>query len=141
MTEQRKAGFIPFFRGERGIEFLFMISSDARFGGDRPMISKGGIDGSETEIEAAIREAKEELGLKETNLKSRNFKEVWYQKTKGLIVTYSMKIFIGEVKSKTDFSIPHYETEKTIWMTPEEFYRLGRQSHAIIVRTAVKNLP
>lgn len=140
MNELRKAGFIPFFKGERGIEFLFMVSSDANFGGDKPMISKGGVDGNETEIEAAIREAQEELGLKESNLKNRNFKEVWSQKTEGLTATYSMKIFIGEVKSKTDFSIPHYETEKTVWMTAEEFYRDGRQSHAIIVRAAAKNV-
>ena len=54
-----RAGLIPFIRSERGIEYLMMIASDPKFGGPRPMISKGKIEDGETQKQAALREAEE----------------------------------------------------------------------------------
>jgi 8-oxo-dGTP pyrophosphatase MutT (NUDIX family) len=140
MTKLSKAGLIPYFVNPDGsVEFLFMVSSDPAYGGDKPMVSKGGIDEGETEAIAAIREAVEELGLKEENLVG-DIKPVWFQNTSGMTEDYNMTIFVGEVKSKTDFLIPHYETSHTVWMTAKQFYKKGRSSHAGIISTAVNFL-
>ena len=57
-----KAGVIPYFvRPDGKVIMQFMVSSDAKYGGAAPQISKGNIDPGENVKDAAIREAHEEL--------------------------------------------------------------------------------
>lgn len=123
----RKAGIIPFIRTEKGIEMLFVRSSDPDFGGPDPMIAKGHVDKGETPEQAAIREGGEEAGLKQSNFAGRPFL-VQDQEIRGMTSTYLMRILAVEVKSKDDFGPFHYETAETMWMTGEEYEHRGRRS-------------
>lgn len=125
MGKKRKAGFIPYFFDETigKFKYLMMVSSDARFGGDKPMVSKGGQDPGETDEETALREAEEELGLVRSNLH-----EYWHL-CKSPYKNYKLSIFAGKVKDISNFTKPCYETEYTLWMTAEEFLKEGREDH------------
>lgn len=125
MSKKRKAGLIPYkFDDAIGkFKYLMMISSDAAYGGDKPMVSKGGQDPGETDQETALREAEEELGLVRSNL--LNCFDVGRSSSKN----YKLSIFAGEVKDVSNFTEPCYETAYTQWMTAEEFYETGRKDH------------
>lgn len=131
MTKVTKAGFLPYMMGTEEPIFMFMISSDPYYGGDKPMISKGEIDGNESYPTAALREAHEELGLKESNLLSCEIG--WEGKVVGLCNSYGMIIYTGQVNNYHDFDTPHFETERTVWLTLDEFKEQGRESHIPIV--------
>jgi 8-oxo-dGTP pyrophosphatase MutT (NUDIX family) len=128
-----KAGVLPYFRNGDKVEFLFMKSSNPEFGGPDFAISKGHIDAGEHPAQAALREGAEELGLKWSNIIPRTSKVGWIGKITGLTSTYVMTIFTFQVKSKTDFNTPHYETGETKWMTAEEFSKIGRSNQKHIV--------
>lgn len=128
MSPIKKAGIIPYIRTDRGVEMLFMVSSDAKFGGPGPMIGKGFIDSGETPEQAAVREGREELGLKVSNFVS-NPTLVKDSSIQGLCGDpYTMRIFAVEVKNKDDFDVPHYETDHTVWLTGREYYEIGRKN-------------
>lgn len=123
-----RAGMIPFYVDSNNkIKMKFMVPSDQTFGGGDPQFAKGRIEKGESPEEAAIREAGEELGLKEENVE-------WFLEM-GVVLgrTY---MYICEVKDKDDFDDPHYETESTHWMTLEEFEERGRELHRPIIREA-----
>lgn len=134
-----KAGIIPFIRTERGIEMLFMRSSDPDFGGPDPMISKGHIDHGETPEQAAVREGHEELGLRQSNFAGRPFL-VADQQIKGLTAEYVMRIMAVEVKNKDDFDQPYFETAETMWLTGEEYAQQGRKSQLGFVQALLSKL-
>jgi len=134
MSKKKKiyrAGVIPFFIDPTTsqIYMLFMEPSDAKYGGAAPQIGKGKLEPGETPIEAGFREAKEELGLFGANVV-----EQW-NLGKFLGRTY---IFIAKIKDKNQFGKPHFETKKTIWMTPEEFQQKGRSLHRPVVAAATR---
>ena len=59
-----RAGTIPYHIDESStIRMLFMKPSDSTFGGDAYQIGKGRVEDGEDHRSAALREAKEELGL------------------------------------------------------------------------------
>lgn len=122
-----KAGVIPYIRTDRGVEMLFMVTSDAKYGGPDPMIGKGYIDPGETPEQAALREGHEELGLKHSNFVGNPF-IVKDSEIQGLDDSYGMRVMAVEVKSKEDFDVPHYETEYTVWLTAAEYYERGRKN-------------
>ena len=134
-----KAGLIPYVVEDRLIKMLFMVSSDARFGGPDPMISKGNIDPGETPEQAAIREAEEELGLQLSNLIEHPFL-ISSEKIAGMNDEYVMNIYACQVKDKNTFSTPHYETAYTLWLTLEEFHQIGRTLHQPIVRKTIREI-
>lgn len=136
----KKAGFLPYVIEDGKPVFMFMLSSDPKFGGGLPAIAKGEIDGDESPKEAGMREAEEELGLKRSNLKLSTVKEVWRGEITGLLITYTMVIYAGEVKNRKDFGTPHYETESVHWMTKEEFGAEGRPSQQHIVDAAFSKI-
>ena len=135
-----KAGFIPYIKEDEQVKFMFMISSDAKYGGSLPMISKGHIDPGETPQEAAIREAEEELGLIKSNLKAKTIAEGWRGIIKGNRDKYGMVIYFGEVKDKFAFGTPEHETKSVVWMTEKEFLASGRETHKNIVSEIAKKV-
>lgn len=123
-----RAGMIPFFVNKDNIiEMKFMVPSDQRFGTSNPQFAKGRIEKNEIHEEAAIREAKEELGLREDNVKWFNYLGTFLGRT---------HMYICEVESKENFDEPHYETESTHWMTLEDFEERGRELHRPVIREA-----
>src|SRR5271168_1519775 len=95
-----KAGFIPYVYEDGKPLFYFMTPSDATFGGDQPSIAKGHIDKGESVLDAAYREASEELGLKAENIIHSTVVLAWKGKVEGRKSSYTMTVYIGEVKKK-----------------------------------------
>jgi 8-oxo-dGTP pyrophosphatase MutT (NUDIX family) len=121
-----RAGLIPYWIDTNNkIYMLFMKPSNPDFGGPDFQISKGKIESGYSELETAIKEAKEELGLRIDNIKSQ-----------PIFVGNFMKgicIYAVEVYSKDDFDEPEYETSETKWMTLDEFKQYGRKLHLYAV--------
>lgn len=129
-----KAGFIPYIFENGKPVFMFMTPSDPAYGGTRPGIAKGHIDAGEKTLDAAIREAGEELGLKQSCIMWETVQCVY----SGLPSSYPyhLTVFIGEVTSKTDFNAPDYETGSVHWLTVEEFSKVGRTDQTFITKKA-----
>jgi 8-oxo-dGTP pyrophosphatase MutT (NUDIX family) len=132
-----KAGIIPFYRRPDGSVIMnFMVSSDARYGGAAPQLSKGNIDPGESVIDAAFREGYEELGLLESNVVANSLRTVREGLFELKSTSYDMTIFLVEVIDAGAFADPHYETAYTVWFTREQFAKYGRKQHREIVDMA-----
>lgn len=127
--KRARAGLIPYTRNERGeLIYLMMVASDPLFGGPKPMISKGKIEDGEMPMETALREAQEELGLLESNLKG-DIKLVAEEQVRLRSGTYFLSVYAVEVNNRRDFGMWEDETEFTQWMTLAEFKEYGRKDH------------
>ena len=140
-TAGAKAGILPYFiEADDSISYLFMTSSDPDFGGPDPMVSKGHVDIGESVEQAAVREGKEELGLRVSNIVANSLKEGWVGELGGMTSHYKMHIYTCQVKDKTSFDEPHYETKETNWFSFEEAMRKVRRSHRDIVKSIHEKL-
>lgn len=133
-----KSGMIPVYKDGKEIKYLFMISSDANYGGSKPMVSKGGVEEGESDKDSAIREAEEELGLVASNLKSKLIQIYSKEVINWLDEKYTLTMFIASIKDPNNFVTPHYETKETVWYTLDEFRKHGRKDHIEIVEAAEK---
>lgn len=122
--KDKRAGIIPYTVTDGNLEMYFMVPSDPRYGGSAPQIAKGGVDEGETEVETAIREGEEELGLRRSNCTDKPVLVGIH----GNITVYAV-----EVRSQDAFDDPHYETGETLWLTPDEFQTYGRKDQRAIV--------
>lgn len=136
---KHKAGLVPYYRKNGEVYMMFMVSSNADFGGSFPQIAKGNIDPGEEIAVAAVREAQEELGLNKNNMVLNTLALAWENTITGLIEDYRMSIFCVEVFDPNNFRQPGRETKNTVWMTASEFSTKGRSSHQNIVK-AVEQL-
>lgn len=136
---RRVAGVIPYMFHDEDVKMLFMVSSDPAYGGDRPAVSKGGVDPDEDLLTAALREGNEELGLHSRNFAGSPFL-VDTAQIEGMQSTYPMTVYAVEVADSDDFDHPHYETEYTTWMTLDEFRSEGRRSHVAFVEKLANKL-
>ena len=131
--KRARAGLIPFRRAKDGtLKYLMMVSSDPKFGGPRPMISKGKIEDGEGTLEAAIREAEEELGYKQRN-KRGEYIEVFDGRQELYSGAYHLTVYGVEIQDKYDFDKWCDETEFTTWMTLDSFRVKGRKDHVKFV--------
>ncbi len=135
-----KAGFIPYIYEDDIPLFLFMVPSNAKFGGTMPQIAKGRVDKGETVIEAAYRETKEELGLRMSNIKHSTVKLVWKGKFEGKKESFIFSVYMCEVKNKDDFKKHDNETQSTHWLTAKEFAKQGKPTQVRIVQAASRLL-
>lgn len=127
--KRARAGLIPFHRDSLGTpHFLMMVSSDPKFGGSKPMISKGKIEVGETPLAAAIREAEEELGFEQRNARG-SYIELFDGRIELFSGAYHLTVFGVEVQDRTDFGKWCDETLYTEWFTAEEFRQNGRRDH------------
>jgi 8-oxo-dGTP pyrophosphatase MutT (NUDIX family) len=133
-----KAGIIPYRHDGRELRMMFMISSDPKYGGPLPQISKGYVDPTDKSSKhAAIREGEEELGLKLDNTTYQE--QSVYNVLKGTIQDekeYTFALYAVEVKDEFDFNQPHFETGAVVWMTAEQFMNGGREAHKELVKQA-----
>lgn len=132
--KRARAGLIPFIRSEDGVlQYLMMVSSDPKFGGPRPMISKGKIEKEDgTPLEAAIREAEEELGFKRRNSRGE-YIPIFDGRQELFSGAYHLTVFGIEIQDRYDFDKWCDETEYTTWMTLESFRTKGRKDHVKFV--------
>lgn len=124
-----RAGFLPYRIVNCRVEFLFMLPADERYGGDRYQIAKGKVEEGETALQAALREASEELGLIEDNIVGLTLVGEYLGRT---------TFFAAQVIDDEAFNEPHFETKDTTWMSVEEFEKVGRELHIPIVLDAHK---
>lgn len=134
MTYEKKivyrAGVIPYFINEDGeILMMFMKPSDTEYGGDSFQLAKGKVDDNESALVAALREAKEELGLFIGN--------VIFTKELGVFMGRTT-VFLTKIKRQDMFGEPSYETSAVKWMTQEQFMEEGRDLHKPVVQAAVR---
>jgi len=127
-----RAGTIPYIINPETsqIEMLFMYPSDPKYGGPYYQCCKGRVEEGETNLEAALREATEELGLFTGNIDGDPH-------NLGNFLGRTM-MYVVKVEDKDMFGDPHFETRDTKWMTPEEFEETGRSLHKPIVKAAVR---
>ena len=127
-TSVKRAAVIPYFVTEDGsVLMMFMSPSDSKYGGSDPQLAKGKVDPEDESIQdTAFRETHEELGLRKSNIHKDSVK--FYGTILG-----NTDLFYCRVIDQTSFDEPHYETEKTFWLTNEEFGLQGRPLHIDIV--------
>lgn len=131
-----RAGVVPYIIEDQTVKMLFMrptLHEHQPWMQDKAMwqIAKGRIDDSDISTkDAALREAKEELGLWEGNVVQAYELGTFLGRT---------TIFAAEVEDRYTFAQPDIEeTAETRWMTEEEFYTEGRQLHKTIVSSINK---
>lgn len=105
------------------------------YGGPHFAICKGNIDEGETVEDAALREAQEELGLREHNIKGP-IKHLGNFKTFG----YILSVYYAEVHDPIAFDEPCWEIAETMWMDWKEFSSIGREKHRPIINAFYQNL-
>jgi 8-oxo-dGTP pyrophosphatase MutT (NUDIX family) len=112
-TDKERAGLLPCYIDKAGeIWFCLMIPSDPEYGGVSPQISKGHIDEGEISEDAAIREAKEELGY----IHSSKYKINPVYKANGIDWFY---VLVDNKK----LGKHHYETGKVLWLNSSEVFK------------------
>lgn len=127
--KRSRAGLIPFRYDEYGdLFYLMMVSSDPKFGGPRPMISKGKIEDGETPLEAAVREAEEELGFKQRNARGAVL-SIFEGRQELYSGAYHLSVYGVEIQDRYDFDNWCDETEYTVWFSLEQFKVEGRRDH------------
>lgn len=109
---------------------MFMKPSDSRYGGSSYQIAKGKVEKNESFEQTAIREAGEELGFTLLNVDG-NVKDL------GTFLGRT-RIFVVKIKNKEMFTIPHFETDNTKWMTEDKFLTIGRDLHKPIIQSAIR---
>jgi len=135
-----RAGLIPYLKGEDGqYRYLMMVSSNPKFGGPRPMISKGKIEDGEGTLECAIREAEEELGLVRENTIGEPFL-IADQRVVLRSGAYNLTVYAVCIRDRWDFGMWCDETEYTLWVTLQEFKENGRKDHIQFVEMLEKRL-
>jgi len=128
-----RAGLIPYIISDGQVIMLFMTPSKEQFGGSLPQIAKGVVDKEDIDYEtAAVREAEEELGLVQSNMKSSPVFLGKFLKT--------MHIYIVEVINTECFQPPHHETKSTHWLTYERYVNEGRNLQLPIVKAALNRI-
>lgn len=130
MTNDKKvyrAGTIPYIVENGEVKMMFMRPSDAEYGGDKFQLAKGKVEDSERTMDAALREAKEELGLFVGNVVRTEEVGVFMGRT---------TVYVAKIKDRIMFGEPSFETAETTWLTLDEFMEIGRELHRPVVQAA-----
>jgi len=133
---KQKAGVIPWVREEDGIKMLFVISSDPRYNGPDPAIIKGSLDKGETPKQGALRECEEEVGIPASKFKG--LYKLPTRKVQGNTAAYKMTVFAGELEKRPTLKLDKKEIGEALWLTLQEFQRLGRKTHEPFVNDLVR---
>ena len=122
-----RAGTIPYIVEDGIIKMMFMRPSDPEYGGDKFQIAKGKVEDGESTMDAALREAKEELGLFIGNVIATEEVGVFMGRT---------TVYVAKVKDRNMFGEPSFETADTAWLSLTEFADVGRDLHYHVVQAA-----
>lgn len=124
-----RAGLIPLYIDPNNIDnskMMFMVPSDTLYGGSDPQIAKGQIENGESAEEAALREAGEELGLRNSNIVRLFDCGSWLGRT-------HLFVAVVETDDPAQFDVPHFETRSVHWLTKAQFNESGRELHRSVV--------
>lgn len=124
-----RAGTIPYIIEDGEVKMMFMRPSNPEYGGDTFQLAKGKVEDGETNEVAALREAKEELGLFVGNVSLTEELGTFMGRT---------TIYVAKVKEKDLFGEPGFETDAVRWMSEQEFMVEGRDLHKPIVMAAIR---
>lgn len=124
-----RAGTIPYIVEDGEVQMMFMKPSDPMYGGPDWQLAKGKIEEGETAKEAALREAREEIGLFVGNVTLVEEVGVFMGRT---------TVFIARVTSKDMFGMFGEETGDVKWLTMEQFMTEGRILHQPVVQAAYR---
>lgn len=135
MTQEKvyRAGMIPYYVNEYGVvKMLFQRPTDKQWTGDFFQLCKGRVEENEKFTDAALREAKEELGLWEGNILE--------QYELGVVLGRT-SMYLAKVENPAMFMpFDKREVEETRWMTLNEFLNEGRELHKDVVIEAHKKI-
>lgn len=121
-----RAGMVPYYIDDNDrVRMLFMKPTQTEWSGDEFQIAKGRCDEGEHHSQTAIREAKEELGLMESNLLDDPYHVGQYMGRTD--------VWICLIDDPELFGEPSDETADTAWMTITEFLDEGRKLHQPVV--------
>ena len=126
-TKVYRAGTIPYIVENGVVKMMFMRPSDAEYGGDKFQLAKGKVEDGERTMDAALREAKEELGLFVGNVVRTEEVGVFMGRT---------TVYVAKIKDRIMFGEPSFETAETTWLTLDEFMEIGRELHRPVVQAA-----
>lgn len=128
-----RAGLVPYFLDENeDIQMLFMKPSDPEYGGDAFQIAKGKVEEDDaTHKDAALREAKEEIGLFVGNVLKTEEVGTFMGRT---------TVFVSKIRDPDMFGEPSFETGAVAWMTLEEFMESGRDLHKPVVQACYRTI-
>lgn len=122
-----RAGMIPYLIEDGEVLMMFMKPSETLYGGDQFQLCKGVVEDGEDNRTAALREGAEELGLRDENIQSVTELGNFLGRT---------TVYIAQVGNKEDFDVPHYETDEVVWLSCDQFMKVGRDLHKDIVQLA-----
>lgn len=126
-----RAGTIPYIIEDGHVLMMFMKPSNPEYGGNAFQIAKGRVEDGEDNKTAALREAKEELGLFIGNVVLTEDLGQFMGRT---------SVYIAKVKDRAMFGEPSFETSEVAWMTVEQFEREGRDLHRPVVKAAYRKI-
>jgi 8-oxo-dGTP pyrophosphatase MutT (NUDIX family) len=126
-----RAGTIPYIIENGEVLMMFMKPSNTEFGGNEFQIAKGRIEDGEDTKTAALREAREELGMFLSNIISTEELGVFMGRT---------TVYVAKMKDRSMFGEPSFETAETAWLTLEQFAHLGRDLHMPVIMEAHRKI-
>ena len=119
LMREQAYGFIPFYRGEEGLE-VFLIHEYGSGGDMLWTFPKGRGEAGESPIKIALRELKEETGLTPSSYDESSPVSISYSfMRKGVLVEKTSTYFIGWIKDK-EFTIQEHEVKEAGWFSLDE---------------------
>jgi len=126
-----RAGTVPYIIENGQVLMMFMRPSNEQYGGNQFQLCKGRVEEGEDTQTAAIREAKEELGLFVGNMLMIEEVGNFMGRT---------TVFLAKIKDRNMFGLPDEETAETTWMTLEQFMADGRDLHKPVVQAVYRQI-
>jgi 8-oxo-dGTP pyrophosphatase MutT (NUDIX family) len=123
----RSAGVIVFHRGEDGCRFLLLLSRLTK----RPLweFPKGGVDAGESLTQAALRELREETGLREDQIRiipgfehREEYRFTSGQEERRTLIRKEVTYFLAEALS-TGITLSEHEASQFAWLPLEDALR------------------
>ena len=114
-----KVACIPYFKFDDGLKMLFMKPSDPSFSGTSFQCCKGTIGPGYSSESIALKEAEEELGLTEDNIKDLRFlfyDHINYPDGRSCLIY----VYVVEVLDPDKLVPFHYGTGSISWMSIKE---------------------
>lgn len=133
----KKAGLLPIRIVDDRAQMLFMRPNDPKgvWGGQIFQIAKGHIEEAENALHAAVREAREELGIM-----SPDFMHVPQLIGTGHGPGFELTVFGVIVNPKAKLQPTTYETLDVKWLAPIKFAEIGRRDQIWAVADAAKQI-
>ncbi|MCS7133303.1 MAG: bis(5'-nucleosyl)-tetraphosphatase [Candidatus Caldarchaeum sp.] len=113
-VDERSAGAVVYHRGENSIEYLLL-----KYGAGHWDFPKGHIEKNESEIQAVLREVREETGINDLSIIDGFRKVISYMFMKeGRLVRKEVVFYLGEASDKTVTLSP--EHLDYVWLNVEK---------------------